>query len=627
MLRQFIRHWRSVFAGRGETVIGPAAVTSHATAYQPSAWFDTGWRLLAANKREEVETLLAATASASRDQAECECLRAGLMLLRGEPRAARAHAGAALAARPDFSPAYVQSARALRVLGQHQAALGGFQRATGLTPDDAQAWAEQAGEHLALDEREEALECYEFSLAHAPDCVAARLGLARLLRESGDGAAALEHIRHALRIAPHDAANHFESALVHSRCGDVQGAVAAYQRALELKPDYAAACANLGLMYLSQLGEPHRAQRYFERAIELDPSSVAAQANLGLALDEQGRIDAALAHYEKLITAWPAENEYRWNRGLALLGSGDYARGWEDYEMRNARTTGAAPRAFPYPVWQGGELRHGAALLVYGEQGLGDEIMFASCVPDLLARGINCVIECDARLAGLFARSFPAARVHGAARDGDRSWLAGYPQIEKQIAIGSLPRLLRRSAAAFPTHAGYLHADPLRIAHWRARLARDSAGCNVGITWRGGTAKTRGDLRSIPPREIAHLFGAPRVTFINLQRNADEALTEITAACGANLLSFADALNDMEETAALLQALDGVIAADNTVAHLAGALGGKTWIMLPYHADWRWLRVPTGSPWYPSVMLCRQPASGDWASVIQRVRTDLESLS
>ena len=307
---------------------------------------------------------------------------------------------------------------------------------------------------------------------------------------------ALEQIQHALRIAPRDAAVQFEAARVYSRNGDVQGAIAAYERAIELAPGHAAACSNLGLIFLSQAGDPCRAQQYFERAIALDPASVAAQANLGLALEEQGRVDAALAHYEKLIAAHPAESEYRWNRGLALLGCGDYARGWDDYEMRNARGTGAAPRVFPYPVWQGGQLSPGAALLVYGEQGLGDEIMFASCLPDLLARGIHCVIECDLRLAGLFSRAFPAARVHGAARDGDRSWLADFPEIEQQIAIGSLPRLLRRSAADFPARDGYLHADPRHVERWRTRLPRSGNGLIAGIAWRGGTAGTRRAMRT-----------------------------------------------------------------------------------------------------------------------------------
>ena len=491
--------------------------------------------------------------------------------------------------------------------------------------EEGRTWAEQAAAHLERDEREDARDCYEIALAHAPDCATARLGLARMLRESGETAAALEHVRQALRIAPHDAAVHFESALAHNRSGDVQGALAAYQRALELDPGCAAAAINLGLIYLNQFGDPRSAQRLFERAIELDGSSAAAQANLGLALEGQGQVDAAHHHYEKLIAAHPAESEFRWNRGLALLAGGDYARGWEDYEMRNARTTGAAPRAFPYPVWQGGALPSGAALLVYAEQGVGDEIMFASCVPDLLARGIDCVIECDPRLAALYARSFAAAKVHGAARDGDRSWLAEYPQIAQQIAIGSLPRLVRRDAAAFPRHAGYLRADPGRVAAWRTRLAGMAGGPCVGIAWSGGTAKTGRDLRTVPLHSMAPLLKVPRITCVNLQRDAGPVLAELASAGGAEVLCFDEALGDVDESAALLQALDGVVTVDSTVAHLAGALGCKTWIMLPYHADWRWLRESAASPWYPSVVLCRQTVAGEWDDVIGCVRSELAS--
>lgn len=600
-------------AGRQDVAVRSAVPAARTGVYQPSAWFDDGWQLLASGNRPEIEALLASAATEPRDAAERACLHAGLLLMCDDARAAEAQANAALAARPDFSQAHAQRARALRTRGERQAALAAFQQVTALSPDDGQAWAEQGDEHLAARELEEARDCYELALAHAPDCVSARAGLARMLREAGTAGAALSHIQHALRVAPNDPTLHFESALVLSSRGDTAGSIAAYERALELKPDYAAASTNLGLMYLAHRANPLRAQQYFERAIEADPASVAARANLGLALEEQGRADAALAYYEQLIAAFPAEDEYRWNRGLALLAGGDYARGWADYEKRNARAS-SVPRAFPFPEWHGGQLQDGGALLIYAEQGLGDEIMFASCVPDLLARGVNCVVECDARVVALFARSFPVARVHGAARDGDRRWLAAYPEIEAQIAIGSLPRLLRRSAADFPPHAGYLQADPRRIAHWRSRLASDGAAASAGITWRGGTAKTRRDLRSLTVSDLAPLLRTPGVTFVNLQRDAAEALPEI-AACGARLLNYGEALDDLSETAALLRALDAVVAVDNTLAHLAGALGCNTLIMLPLSADWRWRSTGAGSPWYPAARLFRQHEPGTWTDV------------
>ncbi len=250
-------------------------------------------------------------------------------------------------------------------------------------PDDARALlTDQAQEHLALEERADAFDCNHLAVAHAPDCAAALLGLARMLRESGDTPAAVGKIRHAIEVSPRDAELHFESALLHSQCEAMSRARSQLMsRGLELEPANFAACANLGLMAPNRVGDPRLAQLFRARARARTVEHRELQANLGLALEEQGLVDAALVHYEKLIAACPAVNEYRWNRGLALLANGDYARGWDDYEMRNARR-GTGERAFPFPAWQGDELRAGASLLVFAEQGLGDEIMFASCVPE-----------------------------------------------------------------------------------------------------------------------------------------------------------------------------------------------------------------------------------------------------
>ena len=260
---------------------------------------------------------------------------------------------------------------------------------------------------------EDAADCFELALAFAPDHVPALLGLGRLHREAGDYEVALRLLGRAAQAAPRSAEPYFVLGQTHSRHGNIRAALSNYDRALELEPDHIAACVNIGVIHLAQLGDARSAQRFFERAAALQPDLVAAQANLGLALQEQGQFETALAHYNRLIEAHPDIAEYRWNRGIALLSRGDYAHGWEDYELRDARGTGAPPRVFPYPVWRG-EALDDAALLVYAEQGLGDEIMFASCLPDLLARDIRCVVECEQRLAALFERSFPAARVHGA---------------------------------------------------------------------------------------------------------------------------------------------------------------------------------------------------------------------
>jgi tetratricopeptide (TPR) repeat protein len=586
-------------------------------AYQPTPWFAAGWKHAGARGQKDLERHISG-GPGSQDRAEVECLNAALAYLQGDAFASEKRAAAALAIRPGFVEACIQRARALRMQGNHRAAVEDFSRANELVPDDAFTLTEEAQEHLALDERVDAFDCLQLAVAHAPDCAPALLGLARMLRESGDLRAALENIIRATHAAPHDAEIHFESALLHGRCGDVSGAVAAYEQGLQLEPGNFSACANLGLMYLGRLGDPLSAQRCFERALALEPSSIEVQANLGLALDEQGRPDAALAHYEKLLAKHPEVNEYRWNRGLVLLANGEYGRGWDDYEMRNARR-GTAERAFPFPAWQGETLPADSALLVFAEQGLGDEVMFASCLPDLATRRIDCIVECDLRLAGLFARSFPTARIHGAPRDGERRWLAQYPEIKSRCGIGSLPRVLRRTVADFPSHQGYLIADPERVARWRTRLARDVAGCAVGISWRGGGLRTREDLRSVPADQISSLFGLRGATFVNLQRDAKDTLEQIKVKCDARVLDYGDALADIEEMAALLKALDYVVTVDNSVAHLAGALGCSTWILLANSPDWRWRRAGAECPWYPFASLVRQRSPGDWAGVLAAV--------
>lgn len=514
---------------------------------------------------------------------------------------------------------HVRRARLLRAAGRVRDALSELEAAARLKPDDVAILLEQGELYLALEEVTDAHDCYQLALAHAPDQPVALLGLARTLRAAGSLDAAEECIERAARVAPTAPEIWLEAAAIHGRRDEAAEAVVAYRRALQLAPGDAAAWTNLGLIYLSRLGAARDAQHCLERALSLAPASVEAQANLGLALEEQGRVNEALAHYDKLISAQPEVSEFRWNRGLALLSAGDYARGWDDYETRNSLGRGAPPRKFPFPLWQGEALQKGDSLLIFGEQGIGDEVMFASCIPDLPARKIECVIECDKRLAGLFARSFPAARVHGAPRDGDRQWLGAYPSIRMQIPIGSLPRLLRRSRADFPQRAGYLAADPQRIAAWNTRLKAKPGTRAVGVAWRGGTRGTRAELRSLELATLEPLLRMPATVFVNLQRGGSNEFQACARRSGAAVFDFGDAIEDLEELAALCAALDRVVTVDNSLAHLAGALGRPTHVLLPFSGDWRWVRGERTSPWYPSVTLYRQAVAGEWALPVREL--------
>ena len=549
----------------------------------------------------------------------------GRELLAAGDRAAVAHFTAAVQGCPDNAAAHCGLGTALQAQGQIEAALASFQRAADLAPDNVEALVGQGDCSLALGELENARDCFEIALAHAPASVAALCGLARLLRETGDVAGSIRRLQDALQRLPAHADILFELGLSLSRAERSDEAVDAYQRTLVADPRHYGALVNLGLYHLSHLGDPKRAQQFFEQAAARYPQSVHAQANLGLALQEQGRLDLAIAHYERLIAQQPDAIEYRWNRGLARLYQGDFARGWADYELRNVRGGRDVRRNFGLPEWDGSEpaRRH---LLVYAEQGVGDEVMFASCLPDLARMVASVVVECDVRLAPLYTRSFAGVTVHGAARDGGRDWLRMHPALDHQIAIASLTRLLRARREDFPVHAGYLVPDAARVAAWRRRLAGSSDAPAVGLAWRGGTRKTRAGLRSLELRDLLPLAHARQCRFVCLQRgDCGEELAAARAA-GMTIEWWPEALNDLEETAALIAALDQVISVDNTVVHLAGALGRPCWVMLAHVPDWRYGLTGETMPWYPSLRLFRQTRSVDWAPVVAAVAAALPSL-
>jgi hypothetical protein len=264
---------------------------------------------------------------------------------------------------------------------------------------------------------------------------------------------------------------------------------------------------------------------------------------------------------------------------------------------------------------------------VHAEQGLGDEIMFASCVPDLMALGGRCIIECSPSLAVLFSRSFPGAIVHaGVQSDSDAGWLACHGRVDYQVAIGSLPGFFRRCAADFPARDQYLIADPARVDYWRKRLAAFGGSNKVGLAWRGGMKSTRQVLRSMDLETLLPVLRTAGCTFVCLQYGDVRAeLGELAAKYGIEVKIWPETINDYAEAAALVGALDLVISVQTSIVHLAGALGKPVWAMLPAVSEWRYLQAGEEMPWYRSVRLLRQQERGDWRGVVERVAHDLSN--
>jgi hypothetical protein len=235
----------------------------------------------------------------------------------------------------------------------------------------------------------------------------------------------------------------------------------------------------------------------------------------------------------------------------------------------------------------------------------------------MLKRAGHVVSESNTRLAPLFRRSFPQATIHGANKEEDHAWLQALPRVDFQIAIGSLPLHYRGARVDFPAHRGYLVADAARVKHWRTRLDASRARLHVGIAWRGGSLRTRQFTRSLTLPHWAPLLAQPDVDFVSLQYGqAVDDLAQLRDVHRITVRNFGGEFSDIDELAAVIGALDLVITVDNTVAHLAGALGRRVWILLPFAPEWRYLRSGDTMPWYPSARLFKQTRPREWESVL-----------
>lgn len=366
------------------------------------------------------------------------------------------------------------------------------------------------------------------------------------------------------------------------------------------------------------------------RAAWLDPQRASGLIELGLAHQEFGRFERARHWYQEAIHREQNSAAAHVNLALASLLVGDLETGWREYawRWRLAVADPSPERRLRAPRWDGCSLA-GKTIYIHAEQGLGDDILFATCLPDLIAECGHVYVECDRRLVPLFARSLPSATIVGSKRQADVDLPDGEKsQIDFQLAAGCLPRFLRTTFAAFPRRQTLLAADPRRVAAWRERYAALGSGPKVGIAWRGGSDPSEIRRRSTSLDQWADVLQVPGVHFVNVQYGAVAAeLDVVRQRFGVALHDWPDAdpLTDVDDHAAQIAALNLVISVTNAGVHLAGALGVPVWTLLPYVPSWRWFLEREDSPWYPTARLFRQREPGDWAEVFRRVAAALTS--
>jgi tetratricopeptide (TPR) repeat protein len=408
---------------------------------------------------------------------------------------------------------------------------------------------------------------------------------------------------------------------------NLPAAQSAYEACLARDPKH--------LECLTALGHTHLLTEDELRALTCYESVMAASQQVPASLRlNVGAIHQHLAHFDEahailsnLVSERPGDHVARWYLCQLDLLQGRWSEGWANYRARFA--SGASPyRPMPYQPWAGQPLAD-EPLLVLADEGLGDEIMFASCLPDLRSRVAHCIVECEPRLRRLFERSFPDIHFVATQRENSTNWLAGLPEPRMQVCAGDLPAYFRASDAAFPKHDGYLQADPERVAYWRARL-RETLGDKpaIGISWRGGAVGTRTRARSIDSADWAPILAVPDVGFVNLQYGQYQSeRARLESEHGVAIHDFPEAIADYDETAALVAALDLVVTVCTAVVHLTGALGKPAWILTPLSPGWRYTADRTSMPWYPSTRIFRQEAFGDWGHPCREVSRGLHQLT
>lgn len=591
---------------------------THLDADDKHAWFNFAITMQASAELDRARTGLLRVLALDPRHAQAQ---EALQQLEREMREAKPPVKAAAAVSDALRPI-----RALREAGQMDAAIEACERLSAERPDDGTVIVELHRLYRDAGDPRSGIDALQAFHARHPDDAAAAAALGCALVWAHDHATAQPLLVTALERCPDDTALLTAMAEVHTEFKRFGEAAALLRRATAIDPtvERKGMLANA----LIKVHAYEEAGALYDEIVAERPSLAGMLEGIRVySLMYLGQQDEALRMIDAAILDNPNEPKRRFPRANILLQNERYAEGWDDYALRHLASA-EHQRLLAMPEWHGEPLA-GKSILVLAEQGLGDQIMFASCIPDLLRLGpARVVVETIDRVAPTLARSFPTCDVIVTRQDTDFGWVAGLGQIDLHVHMGDLPRFFRRSRDAFPDHGGYLAADPARVAHWHATLAAGiRAGLprrpRIGLTWRGGLDSTRKALRTVDVTRLAPLMASADADWVCLQYGDVAADLERSAAAGAPLRYWRESIADLDDFTALVSALDLVITVCNTTVHYAGGLARPVWVMAPKVPEWRYGLHFQSMPWYPSSRVFRQPEHGDWDGVFSAVEAAL----
>ena len=397
-----------------------------------------------------------------------------------------------------------------------------------------------------------------------------------------------------------------------AQIGQLDQAVQAFEKMISINPNEASSYYNLGNV-LQEQGKLKKAIEAYNKAIALKSDYAEAYNNIGLSLQELGNLDEAIDAYNKALNIKSDYAAPHHNMSLTLLAAKDFDQGfkqnewrWETKEFKGKYLTTSKP------MWNGEKRQR---ILVWGEQGIGDEIMFSSIIPELYTASSQILVKCDKRLIPLFERSFPADIIYLS-----KGQLVPEDEYDFHIPVGSLPLTFRKSLDSFEKSSlGFLKCDTAKVRNIKDQLTHEQSKKLVGISWTTKSALRNASNRNINLADLARAFDSSNTQLVCLQYgDVSDEIEAVKRDFGIDVIQFGnvDNKNDIDGLASLMGACDMVVTIDNATAHLSGALGVPTKLMLPYIADWRWSIAEDSSYWYGALQLYRQSKVNDWHSVL-----------
>ena len=473
-------------------------------------------------------------------------------------------------------------------------------------------WSLLGASAAQIGQLDQAVQAFEKMISINPNEASSYYNLGNVLQEQGKLKKAMEAYNKAIALKSDYAEAYNNIGLALQKLGKLDEAIDVYNKAIALKSDNTVAYNNIGNV-LKEQGKLEGAIRAYNKAIALKSDYAEAYNNMGLALQELGKLDEAIEAYNKALNIKPDYAAPHHNMSLTLLAAKDFDQGfkqnewrWETKEFKGKYLTTSKP------MWNGEKRQR---ILVWGEQGIGDEIMFSSIIPELYTASSQILIKCDKRLIPLFERSFPADIIYLS-----KGQLVPEDEYDFHIPVGSLPLTFRKSLDSFENRSlGFLKCDTAKVRNIKDQLTHEQSKKLVGISWTTKSALKNASNRNINLADLARAFDSSNTQLVCLQYgDVSDEIEAVKRDFGIDVIQFGnvDNKNDIDGLASLMGACDMVVTIDNATAHLSGALGVPTKLMLPYIADWRWSIAEDSSYWYGALQLYRQNKVNDWHSVL-----------